>query len=394
MLTAYFDCFSGISGDMTLGALVDLGVPLEWLETQLRQLPLSGFELSGAPVNRGGIQATDIQVTVKDHVTHRNYAVIRDLIEDSPLTDRVKKLSGEMFRRIGEAEARVHGCDLEKVHFHEVGGVDAIVDIVGTALAVNYLGIEKVVSGRIPLGGGVVRCAHGTLPVPAPATAEILQGIPVHGEGETELTTPTGAVIIRTLADEFGPMPPMQIEKIGYGAGKRDIAHRPNVLRIMLGEAGEIQGDWSHDHIYMIETNIDDMRPEICGYVLEKLLGQGALDAVVIPAFMKKNRPAMLLQVQCKYTDIDRIINILLSETSTIGLRYYPVERAVLPRQVIEVETRWGPMSVKQVTRPGGQTELVPEYDACCKVAEKHDIPLREVYDTLTKNMAADRHDP
>jgi uncharacterized protein (TIGR00299 family) protein len=394
MLSAYFDCFSGISGDMTLGALVDLGVPVEWLEESLRKLPLSGFELSAASVKKGGIQAVDVRVDVKDTETSRNYAVIKDLIENSELNERVKKLSGEMFRRIGEAEAKVHGCALEKVHFHEVGGIDAIVDIVGTALGIDYLGIERVVSANVPVGGGTVICSHGELPVPAPATCEILQDVTVYGGGETELTTPTGAAIIKTLATEFGPLPAMKIRKSGYGAGNRQTGGRPNLLRILLGEAGGLDDEFTHDTISVIETNIDDMNPEVCGYVMEKLFSDGALDVVLMPVFMKKNRPGTLLQVLCGNNNKNKIINRILSETSSIGLRHYSVERRLLQREAILVNTTWGTMAVKKVRRPGGKTELIPEYEACCRVADKNGIPIREVYDTLTKIMAADRHHP
>ena len=394
MLTAYFDCFSGISGDMTLGALVDLGVPIDYLEENLRTLPLSGFGLSADAVNKGGIQAIDVDVKVQDTTTARNYAVIRDLIENSKLKDRVKALGGEMFRRIGEAEARVHGCALETVHFHEVGGIDAIVDIVGTALGIDYLGIERVVSARVPTGGDTVTCSHGELPVPAPATCEILVDVPVYGGGKTELTTPTGAAIIKTLAAEFGPLPEMKIHKIGYGAGKRQTEGRPNILRILLGEAGRQSDGFERDHVTVIETNIDDMSPEVSGYVMEKLLAEGALDAIYVPAFMKKNRPGTLLKVLCYDNNKDKIIRLILSETSSIGLRYYTAERCLLERQVVEVETAWGPMAVKRIRRPGGKPELVPEYEACRRVAAENGLPLRDVYDTLTKNMAADRDDP
>ncbi len=394
MLTAYFDCFSGISGDMTLGALVDLGVPVGWIEENLRKLPLSGFELSAASVNKGGIQAVDVRVDVKDTETSRNYAVIKDLIESSNLNKRVKKLSGAMFFRIGEAEAKVHGCALEKVHFHEVGGIDAIVDIVGTALGIDYLGIEKVVSAHVPVGGGTVTCSHGELPVPAPATCKILENVPVYGGGDTELTTPTGAAIIKTLAAEFGPLPEMKIQKTGYGSGKRQTGGRPNLLRILLGDAGESGALFAHDGIIVVETSIDDMNPEVCGYVMQKLFDDGALDVVLMPVFMKKNRPGTLLQVLCGHKNKRNIIKRILSETTSIGLRYYPVERCLLEREAMSVDTAWGQMAVKKVRRPGGKTELIPEYEACSRVADDNDIPIREVYDTLTKIMAADRHDP
>jgi len=394
MRTAYFDCFSGISGDMTLGAMVDLGVPVDWLNTQISALPLDGFSLSASEVVKDGLRAVDVVVSEPGHQTHRDYRAIRDLIGSSGLKPGVKERCLDMFRCIGEAEARIHGCDIETVHFHEVGSVDAIVDIVGTALAIDYLGIESVISAQVPVGTGIVNCAHGNLPVPAPATAEILQGIPIYGGGEAELTTPTGAAIIRTLADDFGPMPHIKIRSIGYGAGKRAGGDRPNVLRVLLGETEGADYTLDHEQVLAIECNIDDMSPEVCGYLLEKLLDQGALDVVWMPVHMKKNRPGLLLQVLSSFEDKDKLIKEILSETSSIGLRYYPVERNLLPRQIVEIDTPWGKLVTKKVRRPGGKTELVPEYEACRKVAEKHGIPLREVYDTLTKSMAADRHDP
>ena len=394
MLTAYFDCFSGISGDMTLGALIDLGVPFAWLDKQIRELPLDGFSLKASEVVKDGIRAVNVTVAENDHHTHRDYRKIKGLIENSGLETRVKEMGLAIFRRIGEAEARIHGCAIDKVHFHEVGGTDAIVDIIGTALALDYLAIERVVSAHVPVGGGEVNCAHGTLPVPAPATAEILKGIPVYGGGEAELTTPTGAAIIRTLADDFGPLPSMKILNTGYGAGKRAGTGRPNVLRILLGETEHADDELEHEQAVVIECNIDDMSPEICGYLLEKLLALGARDVVWVPVHMKKNRPGLLLQVISPYEDKERLIKEILIETSSIGLRYYPVARSMLPRQVVKLDTPWGKLAAKKVRRPGGKTELVPEFDACRKVSEKHGIPLREVYDTLTKCKAADRHDP
>ncbi len=379
---------------MTLGALVDLGVPVQWLEERIRELPLSGFNLSATKVSKEGIGAVDITVSETDAQSSRNYTIIKDLIESSPFSERVKSLSCEMFKRIGEAEARIHGCELEKVHFHEVGGIDAIVDIVGTALGIEYLGIEKVISARVPIGGGFVKCSHGTLPVPAPATCEILKGAPVVGGGDTELTTPTGAAIIKTLADEFGPIPEMIISKTGYGAGKRRSGNRPNLLRILLGETQGVGARPEKDPIIVVEANIDDMNPEVFGYVMEKLFDDGALDVVMIPLVMKKNRPGTMLQALCTKNNKSKIIYRILSETSSIGLRSYATERFVLEREVVEMDTVWGKMAVKKVRRPGGEIELVPEYEACRKVADKRGIPIREVYDTLTKTMAAVRHDP
>lgn len=394
MRIAYFDCFSGISGDMTIGALVDLGVPVDFLIEHIRKLPLTGFELSAASVKIAGIRAMDITVDEIDKRTARDYSAIKDLLENSSLNKRSRAMSLEMFRKIGEAEAKIHGCSLEQVHFHEVGGIDAIVDIVGIALGIDYLGIEKIVSSRVPLGGGFVKCSHGTLPVPAPATCEILQDVPVCGGGETELTTPTGAAIIKSLASEFGPLPDMTISRTGYGAGKRQIEARPNLLRIHLGEVRDASAGLRQDRILVVATNIDDMNPEVLGYVMDKLFAQGALDVSLIPVTMKKNRPGTILQILCSENNKDYIIKLVLSETSSIGLRCYPAERYLLDREVAVVDTPWGQLLMKKILRPGGRVEFVPEYEVCRKVAKKNDIPLRVVYDTLTKNMAAVRHDP
>jgi len=289
-------------------------------------------------------------------------------------------------------EAGIHGCPRDKVHFHEVGGIDAIVDIVGTALCINYLCIKKVVSSSIPLGKGFVACAHGTLPVPAPATIEILKGIPVYGTKiPHELVTPTGAAIIVTLAESYGEMPDMIIEKTGYGAGKRDIESIPNLLRVITGtdscrETGR-RSAHHQDTIVVLETTIDDMNPEIFGFLMDRLFEEGALDVYWIPIFMKKNRPGTMAQVLCRRNRKDALINCILSETSSLGVRYYDAKRCMLPRESVIMKTAYGEIQVKRIVEAGGGVRIVPEYEVCKKIALEKNLPIRMVYDTIIKSL-------
>ena len=390
---AYFDCFSGISGDMTLGALLDLGVPLEWLEEQLRRVPLNEFDIVVSPVQRHGIQAASVQVNILDNKTSRNYSDIRDLIENSPLSDTVKSTSLAIFKRLAETEARIHNSTVDHVHFHEVGGIDALVDIVGSALGLDYLGVKNIVASPVPLGRGFVTCSHGKLPVPAPATLGILAGVPVYGTDiPHELVTPTGAAIIRSLAQRFEPLPEMVISRIGYGAGRRDLEDRPNLLRVLLGAESEsgVDGDkkLEEDRITIVETCIDDMNPEVFGYVMERLFEDGALDVYWIPVHMKKNRPGTMLQVLCRDDSRDRLIDRVLSETTTTGVRYYQSRRRLLWRDEFEVKTTFGVIPLKRIKDPQGSFRLVPEYEVCRKIAIEKNIPLRLVYDTITRETA------
>ena len=386
-MLAYFDCFSGVSGDMTLGALFDLGVPQDWLKDQLHQLPLTDFEISVSPVQRHGIQATSAIVTCLDTQSSRDYAEIRSLIEKSPLADKVKSTGLRIFKRLAEAEARIHHCAVDQVHFHEVGGVDAIVDILGTALGLEYLGISQIVSSPIPLGKGFITCSHGNLPVPVPATVAILEGVPVYGtDVSQELVTPTGAAIIRSLTQRFEPMPEMVIGRIGYGAGQRDLTDRPNLLRIIL-DAG-VETNVLEDQISIIETCIDDMNPELFGYLMDRLFEEGALDVYWITVQMKKNRPGTMLQVLCNDEDRDRLIDRVLMETTSIGVRYYRAKRRLLPREKVEVQTRFGIIPVKRIQDSRGESRLVPEYEVCRRIALEKNIPLRSVYDTIIRETA------
>jgi uncharacterized protein (TIGR00299 family) protein len=293
-MLAYFDCFCGISGDMTLGALLDLGTPLEWLQKELSRLPIKGFQLTAKRIIRNGMTANRVTVDVEDPGQSRDFSKIKALIENSPFSETVKSRSLDIFGKLARAEAHIHGCAVEEVHFHELGAVDAIVDIVGTALCLEKLGIKKVVASQIPLGSGFVECRHGKLPVPAPATLEILKNVPIYGADIAhELVTPTGAAIIASVAESFGPLPPMHIEKSGYGAGQRELKDRPNLLRIIKGTPADSQRDIKDhlrtDEIIILETCIDDMNPEFFGFIMERLFADGALDVYWIPVHMKKN---------------------------------------------------------------------------------------------------------
>ena len=407
MKTAYFDCFNGISGDMTLGALMDLGVPVAWLKEELSRIPLEGFDITKEKKARNGIHANRVDVKITGKQPSRNYAEIKKLIERSPLSTRVKNTGLAIFDKIAVAEAKIHHVSKKQVHFHEVGAVDSLVDILGTALCLEYLNIERVVSSKIPLGKGFVSCSHGTLPVPAPATLEILKKIPVYGSSvEQEIVTPTGAAIIATLAEQFGDMPELKIEAVGYGAGKRELKEIPNLLRIIKGvDASGFKADiagGARESIVVIETNIDDMNPEFHGYLMEQLFQDGALDVVFIPIFMKKNRPGTLLQVLCNAAQKAKIIERILTESTAIGLRHYTVHRETLARESIVLSTRYGNIQVKQIHGPGSRVQVVPEYEACRQVARKQKIPLKDIYaeiaaqsppNTLTKPLPNCRDD-
>ena len=388
-MLAYFDCFCGISGDMTLGAFIDIGVPLSWLKDSLEKLPLKDFDISVESIFRSGIKAQSVNVLTKDNLKSRHYSEIKDLVQNSSLSQKVKQKSLEIFERLATAESEIHGQPKEKVHFHETGGIDAIVDIAGTALCLEYLSIEKVIASRIPLGTGFVSCQHGTLPVPAPATISILKGVPVYGTKiPHELVTPTGAAIITSLADSFENIPDMIVKKTGYGAGKRDLKTIPNLLRIIIGTPANHMSDYQQDRISIVETCIDDMNPEFFGFLMERLFEEGAIDVYLIPVFMKKNRPGTMMQVLCMENRKKSIINRILSETTSLGVRYYDVQRAKLVRKQINVKTTYGIIKAKEIQQSNGSFRIVPEYEVCKKIALEKNIPLRIVYDTIAKEAA------
>jgi uncharacterized protein (TIGR00299 family) protein len=434
MKIAYFDCFAGISGDMLLGVLLDLGLELAALERELRKLPLVGYRLEAARVDKLGIQATKFNVILtgshSDHLADSQYqevahptagtdhppdhhhpdqpqrslAEILTLIENSNLSVKVKATATAIFTRLGQAEAHVHGVSLDQVHFHEVGGVDAIVDIVGAAIALEELGIERIYASPLHLGSGFVRAAHGLLPVPAPATAHLIADVPVYSsEVKGELVTPTGAAIITTIAHSFGPLPPLVVEASGYGAGTRD-REFPNVLRGYLGHTAvgstlpaptgrpvrnpfpeqhytpEVRAGYHEGPATVIEANIDDMNPQLFEYLLERLLEAGALDVSLLPLQMKKSRPGTLLHVLAHPTSVDELLAIIFTESTTIGARTYEVTKRMLQRETQTVETALGPVRVK-VARLGSRVvNAAPEYEDCRALARRHNLPLKEVY--------------
>ncbi|RPJ16367.1 MAG: nickel pincer cofactor biosynthesis protein LarC [Desulfobacteraceae bacterium] len=385
-MLAYFDCFAGISGDMSLGAFIDLGVPVDWLEERICNIPLKDFAFSVSDVSRNGIGAKQIEIKVADSSVSRNYSQILSLIEKSPLSANVRERGIAIFDEIALAEAEIHGCPKEKVHFHELGGVDAIADIIGTALCIEYLGITKIFASRIPMGSGFVVCRHGTIPLPAPATVSILKGVPVYGvDINHEIVTPTGAAIVKALSVSFGNIPDMTIEKTGYGAGRHDSGNIPNLLRIIIGKAPDDKtGD---EVISLIETCIDDMNPEIFGFLMERLFEDGALDVWWVPVYMKKNRPGTKVHVICNPDRKDALINRILSETTSIGVRYHEVNRRTLSRNADEIKTTYGKIGIKRITSSDGTTRIVPEYEVCRKIALEKKLPLKVVYENIIKEI-------
>ena len=384
----YLDMMAGIAGDMFLGALVDLGVPVGWLKEKLSAV-LDGFDLRTETVFRHHLRAVNLYVDVTDDVTHRHYTNIRQMIESADLPEQVRANALTAFKHIAQAEAHIHGKDIETVHFHEVGGIDSLVDIIGSFLALDYLGVDQVAATPVPLGSGTINCAHGTIPVPVPATVAILKGLEVTGsDAKTEIVTPTGASIVATLAPQFGAMPDMQIEKVGYGAGKRDTgASAPNLLRLVLGApAAAVKNTGENilsDQVHVLYANVDDMSPEGLGFVMDLLMDKGALDVSFTPAFMKKNRPATRIEVICSQAQHQALAAVLLSETTTIGVRYHLCDRMILRREHAEVETSFGRVNAKKITAPNGQIRIMPEYDDCNRIAREHELPFYQVYERI-----------
>jgi pyridinium-3,5-bisthiocarboxylic acid mononucleotide nickel chelatase len=387
MKLAYFDCFSGISGDMTLGALLDAGCDIEYLRSGLRGLQVPGWELSAEKVWKNGMAATYARVKTEDQQKHRSLSAILEILKNSQLAPAVRERAGAIFQKLGEAEARVHDVPLEKIHFHEVGAVDAIVDIVGACIGFHALGIEKFACSPLNVGGGTAKMAHGVLPVPAPATANLLQGKPTYSNGVLrELVTPTGAAIVSTLCDSFGPQPAMSVSAIGYGAGTADLEGQPNVLRIMIGEAAERIVPAQDQEITVIEANLDDMNPQIYGYVQEKALAAGALDVFTTSVQMKKNRPGTLLTVLCRPADAQGLMSLIFAETTTFGVRSYTAQRRVLPRELVKVKTKFGEVRVKLSRVNGRVLHATPEYEDCRKLAEEKNVPLQRVINEALRN--------
>ena len=375
---------------MTLGALVDAGCAVGHLRAELGGLQVSGWELTAEKVWKNGMAATYVKVVTEDQSKHRPLGAILEILEKSQLAPVVRDRAGAIFRRLGEAEARVHDVPVEKIHFHEVGAVDAIVDIVGACIGFHALGIERFACSALNVGGGTAKMAHGVLPVPAPATANLLQGKPTYSNGvQKELVTPTGAAIVATLCDTFGSQPAMSVSTIGYGAGTADLEGQPNVVRIMVGEAAEKTVAGFDEEIAVIEANLDDMNPQIYGYFLEKALGAGALDVYTTPVQMKKNRPGTLLTVLCKPQDTNALMALIFAETTTFGVRAYRAQRRVLPREWVNVGTEFGEVRIK-VSRVNGRIlHVAPEFEDCKKLAAEKDVPLQRVIASALRSYEA-----
>ncbi len=379
MTIAYFDCFSGISGDMVLGALVDLGLDLDELNGALSSIELEPFSIEAREFQSYGLRGTKVDVVVPESVLVRTFNNIRDIISTSGLPDQVKRMSLEIFMRLARAESVVHNKPVDQVHFHEVGAVDSIVDIVGAAFGVHALGFTEVFSSPLPMGHGMVKTAHGSLPVPAPAVLEILEETPTYGRGiPTEIVTPTGAALIKTLATSFGNAPPMKIAKTGYGAGTKDLGV-PNLLRVVTGEPLDFPAE-SEELAYVISTNIDDMNPEFYDYVLERLFSAGAHDVWLTPIQMKKTRPGTVVNVLCSPRDAWAVKRILLEETSTFGLRTASVMKKAIERELLDVDTPWGTVRVKVGRESNHVTSISPEFSDCARIAGEHGVPIKEVF--------------
>ena len=379
MKIAYLDCFSGISGDMMLGALVDAGAPVEKINEAIASLGLPGCRLVAREVRKHGFRATQVTVEYAPEHVHRHLHQILAMIEAGRLSPRQKGTAGRIFTRLAEAEAKVHGSSVEQVHFHEVGAADSIADIVGTAVGCDLLGLERLHASPVPTGTGRIRIAHGEFSVPAPATAELLRGIPLAPSAiECELTTPTGAAILATLVESFGPLPAMTTQQIGYGAGQRDLEQQANVLRLLVGETSD---EDAGSQVCVLETNLDDISGELIGYCIGRLWEAGALDVYTTAIQMKKNRPGVKLSALCQAADVAALEAVLFEETTTLGVRRWMADRHVLPRQAHQVETPWGPVEGKIGWLTPERARFVPEFESCRRIAAERHLPLREVYE-------------
>jgi uncharacterized protein (TIGR00299 family) protein len=380
MKTLYFDCFAGASGDMILGAMVAAGVDPDALRAQLSLLRVDGFSIEFETDNRSGLSATYARVQTAHEHKHRHLSDIKQIIESSGVSGAAKKLAIEIFTRLAEAEARVHNEPIDKIHFHEVGALDAIVDIVGAAICFDLLQIDRFVCSPLHVGSGTIQMAHGRFPVPPPAVAELLKGVPFYATDiQGELLTPTGAAIITTVCKEFGPIPQMTTDVTGYGAGTRQYENFPNVLRVLLGETETDSA--TDERLWMIETNIDDMSPQLMGHVMDRAFDLGALDCYFTPVHMKKNRPGVLLSVLCGRLEKEMLMNLLFTETTTLGLRSYEVERRALRRTMVRVETQYGPIDVKVAHLNGRVVNEMPEFEQCRAAATEAGVPVKVVED-------------
>jgi len=388
MRIAYFDCPSGISGDMTLGALVDAGVDLAAIQAGVDSLGLPGVRFSAAEVKRNGFRATKVTVEHEPEKAHRHlHHIIEKIDASSVLTTAQKDLAKRIFTRLGEAEAKVHGTTLRKVHFHEVGAADSIADIVGSAIGLTLLGVDRIVCSPVPPGSGYITIEHGRVSVPAPATAELLKGIPLAPSPVVaELTTPTGAAIVASVADEFGPLPAMTMERIGLGAGDKDFSEQANLLRLIVGTADE---SLASDQAWVLETNLDDVSGEVIGHTTTLLLEAGALDVYTTPIQMKKNRPGVILSALSSTTLVPKLEKIIFRETKTLGVRRWLVSRHKLERRPHSVETTWGRIEGKLAVLTDGSTSFSPEFESCRRIAQERNAPLQDIYDAALRAYEA-----
>jgi len=382
MKTIYFDCFAGASGDMILGAMVAAGVNPDLLAQQLKLLNVEGFNVQFKQVTRAGLAATYAVVETAHEHKHRHLSDILKIIDNSALSAGVKKRASQIFTRLAEAEARVHNEPIEKVHFHEVGALDAIVDVIGAAICFELLGIERFISSPIHVGSGFVQMEHGQFPVPPPAVAELLKGVPFYStEIKGELLTPTGGAIITTVSDGYGPMPNIESSTVAYGAGTREYDNFPNVLRVFVGET---LGDEPRvERLLMIETNIDDLSPQVLGHVMDQAFELGALDCYFTSVQMKKNRPGILLSILCEQRLKNQLMQLLFKETTTLGIRTYEVERRALERTTVRVETPYGPIDVKVARLNGQVVNEMPEFEQCRRAAKESGVPLKRVEEAV-----------
>lgn len=377
MKVAHFDCFSGISGDMTLGALIDAGVDAEQIRHGVDSLGLP-VQLRVEKVRKGGFAATYVQVVAPEEHQHRHLHHVEEILQRGRLSEKQRELALRIFRRLAEAEAAVHGMPVQKVHFHEVGALDSIADIAGAAIGLDLLGVEHFTSRPVPTGTGTVKCAHGLMPIPAPGTAELLKGVPLAPSPiKAELTTPTGAAILTSVVREWIDQPVMTVERVGHGAGRRDLEEQPNLLRLFVGTVTAPAGS---DKVWLLETNLDDLPAEVIGYCYDLLLAAGALDVYSTPIFMKKNRPGVLLAVLAPESAITAVEEVLFRETTTLGVRRYQVSRRKLNRRACTVSTPWGELQGKLGWLEGRAPVFSPEYEDCARVARENKVPLREVY--------------
>jgi uncharacterized protein (TIGR00299 family) protein len=392
MRVVHFDCFSGISGDMTLAALLDLGVPADAVLAGIASLGLP-IKITIEKVRKGGFTATQVFVDAPPQEDHRHLPEIEAILSRGSLTPTQRELAVKIFRRLAAAEAAVHGVSIEQVHFHEVGALDSIADIAGSAIALDLLGVDKFTSGAVAVGSGTVKCEHGVMPIPTPATAELLKGVPLRPAAVTsELTTPTGAAILTSVVTEYIDTPAMEIEAVGHGAGSRDFLEQPNLLRIFLGQTEGLKPQaYDKDTVCVLETNLDDVPGEIIGYCFEQLFASGALDVWTTAIQMKKNRPGVLLSVLAPAANLAALESIIFRETQTFGIRRHFAQRHMLKREAITLETPWGPVRCKRGWREGQEAIVTPEYEDCARIAREQSVPLRDVYEQILQRSAATR---